>query len=275
MIHHRVTDWSDAYANAPNVAGGERWPALWEEKATPFRERMAAEGRARIDLAYGPRARNRFDLFVPEGQPKGIVIHIHGGFWRAMDKRLGSHLAAGPLAHGYAVAMPTYTLAPEVRVAEITREIGQAVSHIAGLFEGPIHLTGHSAGGHLATRMVTETSPLAADVIGRIRHVVSIAGLHDLRPLVNLAINADMRIDDAEAEVESPALLRPVDRTRLTCWVGQAERAEFVRQSELLANIWTGLGAATAFCAEPDRHHFTIVDGLADPDHPLVRAVLS
>jgi hypothetical protein len=78
----------------------------------------------------------------------------------------------------------------------------------------------------------------------------------------------------AEALGESPALLEPREGIRLTCWVGGAERAEFLRQNALLANIWTGLGARTAAVAEPDRHHFNVIDGLADPDHPLSRTLL-
>ena len=109
---------------------------------------MTAAGRVRLDLAYGPKPRNRLDLFAPESSPKGLVVYIHGGFWRTFDKSAWSHLAKGPLAHGYAVAMPSYTLCPEVRMGEIVREVAQAVSHAAGLVDGPILLTGHSAGGH-------------------------------------------------------------------------------------------------------------------------------
>lgn len=270
---HKVTDWNDAYANGANIAGGDRWPGLWATAASRFIETVGA--RARLDLRYGSRTRNRFDLFMPEGTPRGLVVFVHGGFWRMLDKSFGSHLAAGPLAHRYAVAMPSYTLTPEVRVAEIGREIATAIESASALVEGPIRLVGHSAGGQLVTRMMATSSPLAPAVSARVQHVVSLAGLHDLRPLVNMAANIDMRIDEAEADAESPALLRPLPHTRLTCWVGQAERAEFVRQSQLLANIWKGLGVETGFYAEPDKHHFTIVDGLADPNHPLVRTLLS
>jgi hypothetical protein len=62
---------------------------------------------------------------------------------------------------------------------------------------------------------------------------------------------------------------------RITCWVGGNERAEFLRQNALLANIWTGLGATTATVVEPDKHHFTIIDGLSDAEHPLTRTLLS
>ena len=91
---------------------------------------------------------------------------------------------------------------------------------------------------------------------------------------MRLALNADLKLDEAEAFAESPALLRPIEGVRLTCWVGAGERAEFVRQNALLANIWTGLGALTCAVEEPDRHHFNIIDGLTDPDHPMVRELL-
>jgi hypothetical protein len=81
-------------------------------------------------------------------------------------------------------------------------------------------------------------------------------------------------IDEAEAIAESPALLRPVEDVRLTCWAGAAERAEFVRQNALLANVWIGLGARTSKAEEPNRHHFNIIDGLTDPEHPLTRTLL-
>lgn len=275
MIHHHITNWDDAYTNGANIAGGDRWPAAWMEPAKAYRNAMGAKGKAKLDIAYGEGPRNRFDLFLPEGSPKGLVVYIHGGWWRAFDKSVWSHLAAGSVDSGYAVAMPSYNLCPEVRIRDITREVAKAVEAVAALVDGPIILTGHSAGGHLATRMVTTTSPLSSAVAGRVRHVVSIAGLHDLRTVMRIPMYRDLNVDEAEALAESPALLSPIEGTRLTCWVGAGERSEFIRQNALLANIWTGLGAATATVEEPDRHHFTIVDGLADAAHPLTRTLLT
>jgi hypothetical protein len=88
------------------------------------------------------------------------------------------------------------------------------------------------------------------------------------------ALNETLNIDEHEASAESPALLRPRNGIRITCWAGGGERSEFLRQSALLANIWTGLGAATASVVEPDRHHFSVVDGLVDPAHPLTRTLV-
>lgn len=275
MLFRQITDWNDAYANGPNIPGGERWPAAWVQPAQAYRDELARSNLATLDISYGERPRNRFDVFRPEGTPKGLVVFVHGGFWKALDKSFWSHLARGSVESGFAVAMPSYTLCPEIRIADITREIGAAIAQAAAMIEGPILLTGHSAGGHLVTRMISATSPLPDAVSVRIKNTVSISGVHDLRPLVKTAMNADLRIDDAEAQTESPVLLRPVPDARLTCWVGSAERPEFVRQNALLANIWTGLGAQTCTIEEPGRHHFDVIGGLADRKHPLVRTLLA
>ena len=275
MLEHRVSDWNDAYANGVNIARGDRWPEAWAGPAEAFRNALSAAGLAKLDVAYGERSRNRMDLFFPDEAAKGLVVFVHGGFWLQLDKSFWSHLAAGAVAHGYAVAMPSYTLCPEIRIAGIVGEVAAAISEAAKLVEGSLMLTGHSAGGHLVSRMITATAPLSPDVQERIRNVVSISGVHDLRPMMSTGMNEKLAIDEAEALSESPALLRPMPNARITCWVGGGERAEFLRQNALLANIWTGLGATTATVVEPDRHHFNVIDGLADAAHPLTRTLLS
>lgn len=275
MFGHSVRDFEIAYQNGAHIARSDRWPAAWDAAAADFRARMTAAGRAELDLAYGDHARHRYDLFLPDEAPRGIAVFVHGGYWMAFDKSTWSHLAEGAVSQGFAVALPSYRLAPEVTIPAITEDVAAAVAAVAGRIGGPIHLSGHSAGGHLVTRMVCRTSPLAPEIQARVAHVVSLSGVHDLRPLIRTDMQKTLGLDEATAERESPALLRPVDGTRLTCWVGGAERAEFRRQNALLANIWTGLGATTFAWEEPDRHHFDVVDDLADPRSQLVRCWLS
>lgn len=274
MVEHRIADWDDAYTNGANIPRGDRWPAAWDGPAQAFREKLLAEGRAQLDIVYGERPRNRFDLFLPSAAPKGLVVFIHGGYWMESGKNSWSHLANGAVSRGFAVAMPSYTQCPEIRIGGIVGELAVAVRTVAAMVAGPLMLTGHSAGGHLASRMITTTTPLSPDVTRRIRNVVSISGLHDLRPLMRTTMNATLAIDEQEALSESPALLWPMQGARVACWVGGGERSEFLRQSALLANIWTGLGAAASSVVEPDRHHFNVVDGLVDPDHPLTRILV-
>ena len=268
-------DWDDAYDNRGHIADAEDFPPRWGRRAAAFRKRMAAAGRARLDIAHGATARERFDLFLPQGMALGLVVFVHGGYWRAFGKADWSHLAQGPLERGWAVAMPGYTLCPQIRISGITRQIGAAIAAAACELGGPIRLAGHSAGGHLVTRMLCEDAPLADAVAARIVSVLSISGVHDLRPLIRTAMNEDLKLDRAEAAAESPALLAPRPGVPVTCWAGSAERPEFRRQNALLANIWTGCGVATRAVEEPDRHHFNIIDGLTEPDSPLTAALLA
>ena len=267
---HRIEDWDEAYANAPHIPGGDRWPEAWVAPARAFREAHPPR-----EVRYGDHARQRMDLFLPDdGAPRGLVVFVHGGYWVRFDRSFWSHLAAGPLARGWAVAVPSYVLAPEARVAAIGRAVAVAVETAAREVAGPIRLVGHSAGGHLVTRLAVGDA-LPEAVARRVERVVSISGVHDLRPLLRTRQNDDVRLDAVEARAESPALLVPREGTRCLAWVGQAERSEFVRQSELIASVWRGLGAATACVIEPDRHHFDVIDGLARPDSPLTDGVLA
>ena len=139
----------DAYANAAYIPGGNDFPARWDKDAAAFR----ATARAELDLSYGPDPRQRLDLFLPKAPPKGLFVFVHGGYWLAFDKSTWSHFAAGALARGYAVAMPSYPLCPQVRIGDITRSVQAAIALAAQHVDGPIRLAGHSAGGHLAARM--------------------------------------------------------------------------------------------------------------------------
>jgi acetyl esterase/lipase len=268
-------DWDEAYANASHIPDGSAYPARWLERAWAFCQALTAADRARTDLVYGPAPRNRLDLFLPEGRCRGLVVFVHGGFWKAFDKSSWSHLARGSLERGYAVAMPSYSLCPEVRISTITEEVAAAIGHAALHVPGDILLCGHSAGGHLVTRMACQGSPLGAAAASRIVRIVSISGLHDLRPLMATRMNDVLRIDPDEARRESPALLRPRPHQAVTCWVGADERPEFVRQNRLLAEAWNGSGARMAVVEEPGRHHFDVIDGLAEAGHPLTRALLA
>ena len=268
-----VTDWDDAYANMPNIPGGESYPDKWAGLAKAFRGEIAKTGQLQADLRYGDAERCTYDRFEPTGNARGTLIFIHGGYWMRFDKSFFSHLAAGPLALGYAVAMPQYPLCPQVRVRDITRSVADAVAAIATKSQGPITIAGHSAGGHLAARMVCADSTLPQSVLSRISTVVPISGVHDLRPLMKTQNNDTLHLNEAEAVAESPALLRPAADCPILCWVGANERSEFVRQNALLANIWRGLGATTQAIEEPDRHHMNVIEGLIDPDHPLTRSL--
>jgi len=257
-----ITDWSDAYDNVGHIPNAQGLIETWPQLAEAFR----ATANVETNIPYGDGERNHFDLFHPEHMPKGLFIFVHGGYWLRFDKSFWSHLAAGPLANSFAVAVPSYTLCPDKTIAEITTEITAAIEAAAERIGGEIILCGHSAGGHLVTRQICVDSSLSGNVLERVSRVTSISGVHDLRPIVNIAQNETIRLDEAQAEAQSPALLKPQLNIPVTCIVGRNERPEFIRQNDLLANIWRGLGVATAAHHVDGKHHFDVIDDLINPN---------
>ncbi|MEP2782931.1 MAG: alpha/beta hydrolase [Pseudoruegeria sp.] len=264
-----MTDLDTAYANADFISGADQYPLRWEEAAHEWREIELAVGRARLNIPYGANSRNSFDLFLPSGRPEGVMVFVHGGYWRRFDNKYWSHFAAGATARDWAVAMPAYTLAPEARISEITDEICKAVERVAADVLGPIVLVGHSAGGHLVSRMLCEDVGLDQAVAHRIRHVVPISPVSDLRPLIETRMNLDLCIDVDEAAAESPILHVP-QICPVTVWVGAEERPVFLDQARWLAEAWPD----ATLRIDPGRHHFDVIDGLYDPDSPMMKAIL-
>nr|WP_199286186.1 alpha/beta hydrolase [Paracoccus suum] len=253
-----ITDWEDAWANGPHIPGGAEYPARWAQAAADFRS----------------TAIMRDGIFWPEGTPKGLAVVIHGGWWVRFSPDDWSHLAAGALARGWAVLIPRYTLAPGARIAQIGQQVAGAIAAAAAQIAGPVVLTGHSAGGHLTARMVSAQTPLPPEVLTRVARTVPVSGLFDLRPLMRLAVNAQLQIDPAEAMAESPPLLGPASLAPMIVWVGAAERTPFLWQSRAMAATWALLGAPTRLVEERGRHHFDIVEGLTDPTSQMTEALV-
>lgn len=267
-----IHDWDDAFANMAYIPGSESLPQIWTDSAAAYH---TSGVKIEHDIPYGDHPRERFDLIWPDETPKGLVIFVHGGYWMRLDKAYWSHLAEGARDNGWAVCMPSYTLAPEARIHEITAQIGRAVTQAATHVEGPIRITGHSAGGHLATRMMCDDSPLSAATLARVISVFSISGVHDLRPLLHTKLNETLRLDEAEAYVESPVLHRPAGTIPYRSWVGGGERPEFIRQTQLIAQIWAGLDVKTQSTVDAQHDHFTVLDGLCLPESEITRALLA
>jgi arylformamidase len=248
-----------AYQNAAFIPDGDGYRARWQDLAAAFR----ATAKGDLDIPYGPAAANRMDLFLPETTPRGLMMFIHGGYWLAMGRDYFSHLAAGALTRGWACVMPSYTLAPGARIAMMTAEVAQALQLANTRVAGPVVVTGHSAGGHLAARLAClgMASPVRA---------VPISPLADLAPLMATTMNATLRIDAAEAAVESPARLPRDPATDVHVWVGGHERPAFLWHARTLAENW-----ACDWTVAPGRHHFNVIDDLALASSPLMNTLLT
>lgn len=262
----QVVTGDAAYDNSGAVPGSEAFAPRWKAEARAFRDRLGP--RVRTAIPYGATPREKLDLFLPEGPPEGLVVFVHGGYWRSLHRHDWSHFAEGALARGHAVAMPSYSLAPKARISRITLQIARAIAVAAAEVPGPIRLVGHSAGGHLVARMLCADPMLPAGVVERLAHVVPISPVADLRPLVQLKMNEDLRLTPDEAAMESPILCDVAHAAPVTVWVGGAELPAFLDQARALSDAWDA-----PLVAEEARHHFDVIDGLRSPDSALMQTL--
>lgn len=264
-----TSEADDAWANAAYVPEAQTIIESWEKDAEAYREQLSSKSRALLNIPYGSGERHGFDVFLPEGEPKGLMIFIHGGYWIRFDRSYWSHYAQGANDNGYIVAMPFYDLCPDVSIPEITGQIAKAIETIAAKYSDlPIVITGHSAGGHLTSRMM-EKGRFASELEGRINRGTPISPVADLRPLLKTSMNDQLNLDVATAEAESPVLSRNSLDVPISVWVGSIERPVFIDQAKALSSAWE----CNLFVAD-GLHHFNVIDGLKDGDSDLTRSVL-
>ena len=146
-------------------------------------------------------ARRSFDLYLPaksHAKP-ALLIFVHGGFWLLPDDeyRIGPSLAENLVKDGVAVALVRYRLAPAHRHPAQAQDIAAAVARLAkdadkyGFDAKRIFLSGHSAGGHLASLIALDKSYLEDHKLAGITMagVISLSGLYDLAPSWSVSSN--------------------------------------------------------------------------------------
>lgn len=258
------------YDNRSRVSEHPVIIAQWKGDAARFRAATPHES----DVAYGERPRQRVDIFPGSKEDAPVAVFVHGGYWRAFDKSFFSHMAAGVLAHGMTVAVPSYTLCPEIGVLEIVDELRALCLFLHRRTGHRLVVAGHSAGGHLAASMAATDWESLGGPADLIVGGSALSGLFDLRPLLATTINQDLRLDAESAAAASP-LLWPVDgRFRFALMVGGDESAEFQRQTFTLEAAWKGLGIACDTQVLAKLNHFNIVSGLAEKYSPLTRTLV-
>lgn len=262
-------DYDAEYDNRGRVPEHPGIMVRWAKDAAAFRAAMAAEGRISEGLQYGPHARHRLDLIDAEDDRNGpMALFLHGGYWQDLGRESFSHLAAGPAAHGIPVAIMSYRLCPEVRIDEIIADARAAVAWLGARYGRAVLPIGHSAGGHLAACLLaTDWGEQNRDLHhGLVPAAVAFSGLFDLEPLTSTRVNDKLGLSHAEANAASP-LAWPAPQGRwLEAFVGETESSEYHHQTESIVRVWGTHGTSAKMRVVPDANHFTVIDGLTDPD---------
>jgi len=254
-----------------------QWFSRWAEESAVARKSLDGH----LDVRYGSGPKQTVDLF-PAANPRGALLFIHGGYWRALDKSEHSFVAPAFVAEGVGVAVINYDLCPDVTIARITEEAREAVAWLKR--EGARHgvpaerlvVGGHSAGGHLVAMLLAtdwQTRGLPPTFAG----AVAVSGVFDLEPLVQVSFNVDLKLDRARAQALSPIHFAPHVKAPLLLAAGEGETSEFIRQSWLLWERWPECHPRGRHgpLLVPQRHHFSVLSEFADAKSSLVRESLA
>ncbi len=251
----------------------------WEAKSKATFQSLRAQ--VEKDVPYGDDIMETMDVFMPKGSAKALLMFIHGGYWRSLDKKQHAFVATPFVDAGVAVASINYSLCPAVSMEHIVKQMIAASAYLYrnaadfGVPRNRMYVAGHSAGGHLAAMALACLWPQVARGLPRklFQAALSISGVYDLRVLTRVpSINADLRMTPEAARKLSPALMQPPTNAPLTISVGGREIGGFKDQHRLIAQAWSNHIAADIPC--PEDHHFSILETFANPQSELFKASL-
>jgi arylformamidase len=255
-----------AYDNNKAVVNSPALIAARNEASAKFR----AENAAALDIPYGERERTKIDLYPARDKAAPCLVFIHGGYWQRNSRDVFAMLVEGMAAHGWSVAIPGYSLAPEASLTEITGEISLALDWLAangashGIC-GPVILSGWSAGAHL-TAMALDHPVVAAGL--------AISGVYDLAPIRDTALNQALKLTDQEVARLSPLHL-PMVQKQLAIAYGSAELPALVWDSLNFHQARAAAGAPGELIVVEGADHFTILEQLRHADGALARIALA
>ena len=243
----------------------------WIESSKAARANLNCQ----LDIAYGDGPNETLDIF-PAAKPNApVVVFIHGGYWRSLDK--SDHSFVAPPLHdmGACVVVVNYALCPgtpnePVTIPDIAMQMTHALAwvwqNIAKFGGNPkdVIVAGHSAGGHLAAMLLAcDWKAVDKSIPAHwIQKALSISGLYDLTPLRKTTFLQDsLKLTAVHAQIASPALWPRPKKGVLYTVAGGDESPEFLRNNRLIHQTW---GPKTVPVCEdlPGLNHFNIVTEL-------------
>jgi len=271
--------WHDAmYDNRERVRDHPAFLSRWASDSARARQ----DNPCHLDIRYGDAAGETLDVFPAPAPGGAVLVFIHGGYWRSLDKSDHSFVAPAFTRDGVCVVVPNYALAPAVTVPQITLQMVRALAwtwrNIArfGGDPGRIRVAGHSAGGQLAAMMLAwawqqHDAGLPPDLVS---HALAISALHDLEPIRRTPfLQSTLRLTPEQVAQASPARLPAPEHGTLYSVVGGEESKEYLRQNRLIQEAW-GTERVPVCEVLPGLHHFSILNALVEPSHRLHQLAL-
>ena len=229
------------------------------------------------DIRYGSAHHESLDVFTTAAAKAPVLVFLHGGYWRALDKSDHSFVSPALTEQGVCVVVVNYALCPAVSIPQIVMQIVKAMAwiwrHIDTWGGDPnrIHLAGHSAGGHLTAMMMLCNWPMyEPDLpLDLVKSSLSISGLYELDTVrQSPALQKDLQLTDQHVLACSPAWVLPPLGGQLFSVVGALESEAFLSHNQLIQNAW-GSQCVPVAQVLPGLNHFSILDAFATPGHAL------
>ena len=254
-----------AYNNAAAVPASSALIQARDQASASYR----STHNGTLDLSYGPAHRQAWDIYPGTAPSAPCLVFFHGGYWQMNARENFASVAEGLAPHGWSVALPGFTLAPEANLEQIVAEIRTALDwlqdHLAEYkLGGKIIVSGWSAGAQLAAMALAH--PLVSAGL-------AIAGVYELAPLRDTYLNTKLSLTDQQIENFSPMRL-PVVNKPLTIAYGSAELPALIEEARGFHRIRAAAHAPGSLLPVPNANHYTILDELRNPDGLLARAVL-
>ena len=261
-------------------------PQRYLDWYTTSSERARSRVRHQSDVAYGGLPDEKLDIFLPPdiklGERRPIVVFVHGGAWRNLDRAASSFAAETFTTRGALYVALGFSRMPaagslDEMVAQVRAAIAWLHGNVADCGGDPqrLHLIAHSSGAHLAGMAIgTDWRRAYALPANAVRSAVLVSGLYDLEPVRLSFRNETLKLDRAAEIRNSPCRNLPDEPPRLLLAYGERDGAEFRRQSVEYASVWQRRYGNCRVLELPGLNHYETIETLAQPDSILSRAAI-
>ncbi len=248
--------------------------AAYLREFSALNETTRAEYPGLVSYCYDEPTGQLLDIIYPADRgndPCPVQVFFHGGYWKALSRENFTFVARAFADYGIATVIVDYDLIPAITMEELVRQCRQSLAFLyrhadsLGLDAEDIHISGHSAGGHLTAMCLgTDWQDFAEDLPAQIiKSGIGISGLYNLLPIRLSFLQKDLALSMETAAQMSPVHLPEPTNGRLHLLLGSKEGPEYHAQSTGMHDAWPD--QAEPPISLPPYNHFSIVGSLAEP----------
>lgn len=234
--------------------------------------------RKSLDNSYGNSVGERIDIFPAAHPHAPVFVFIHGGYFKALDKKQYSYIARPFVNAGCTVALINYDLAPAVSVKKIVDQnikaflwIHENITRFNGNPDNII-LCGHSVGAFLVAKILE--FDWEQEMRQSISGVALLSGLYDLTKMKQSYLNTSLKLTDEDVVNLSPIYGDISNFPHGIIAVGEDETEEFIKQSLLYSKKLQSANKSHEYLCLKKKNHYTVSRLLSSRDSHLVKKIL-